>query len=71
MLSSFPPASAFVVKASVQPDYLPAGIRGLRSAGDADGEPHGEAALDQLRDLMPADVVGVNLGERLPAPAPR
>jgi len=64
MLSSFAPASAHVVKTSAQPDYLSAGIRGFRSAGDADGEPHGAAALDQLRDLMPVDVVGVNLGER-------
>lgn len=34
------------------------------SADDAEGEPHGAAALDKLRDLMPVDVVGVNLGQQ-------
>lgn len=72
---SQPPASARVFKASAQADYLPAGIRGFRSAAegsagttlasacDAEGEPHRAAALDQSRDLMPVDVVGVNLGQ--------
>ena len=75
MLPSFTPASARVFKASAQADYMPAGIRGFRSAAegsagtqasvcDAEGEPHGAAALIQLRDLMPVNVVGVNLGQR-------
>src|ERR1700722_1451746 len=34
ILSSFFPASADVFKASAQPEYLPAGIKGLRSAGE-------------------------------------
>jgi hypothetical protein len=34
------------------------------SAGDADGEPHGAAVLDQLRDLMSVKAVGVDLGQQ-------
>src|SRR5579859_1067337 len=34
-VSSFTPASAYVFKASAQPDYRPAGMAELRSAGDA------------------------------------
>jgi hypothetical protein len=34
------------------------------SVGDADGEPRGATAPDQLGDLMPVDVVSVNLGQR-------
>jgi hypothetical protein len=34
------------------------------SAGDVGGEPHGAAVLDRLRDLMPVEAVGVDLGQQ-------
>jgi hypothetical protein len=34
------------------------------TCGDADGEPYGAAVLDQLRDLMPVEAVGVDLGQQ-------
>jgi hypothetical protein len=66
-ISSFTPASAYVFKVSAQPGYRPAGMADSGqqgSQGDADGEPRWAAALDQPRDLMPVEVVGVDLGQR-------
>lgn len=72
-MSSFTLASAYVFKASAQPNYRPAGIAGLRSAGDAGHRPlkpqdwsrSTDAAAPATGGIYPDGVLGLALDPRL------